>query len=219
MANNEQPISPDEGFKTDFKAYEPYRVDLDTISQDASALQSFNGKILAMSESVRDIFFDATTTTFFIDMANKYDFSKNQSAELSRIVRDVLLGDLFIGDMPQMILTKLKLPPEQAKEITNQIITVLFAPAIAHIKVMQKEKFPDRIAQVVASAQPQNPAQQQPIPQRPAPPQSQPQMLQHHPRPVGPPQQPLQSQGQPVSNQVKMPNINLDNVIDLRDNK
>ena len=67
--------------------------------------------------------------------------------ELTRIVRDVLLGDLFIGDTSATISQKLNMDPQTAQQIRDKIVKELFAPAIEDIKKIQREKFPDRVAQ------------------------------------------------------------------------
>lgn len=143
--------------------YSPYAVDLNLLAPDSPDWTSYLAKISSLPEKIRGILFDSETVEFFLNLAEAEDLTDGQSVELSRLVKDILVGDLFIGDMAQMIFDRLHVPPVNAKEISSKIISELFAPALEDIKVMQREKFAGRVTQQASTQAPQ-PAAPPPVP-------------------------------------------------------
>ena len=68
-----------------------------------------------------------------------------QGQDVARLVRDIAIGDVFIGDMPTEISKRLGIDPATAREIANQIVAQLFTPALEDIKKVQAAKFPGRL--------------------------------------------------------------------------
>ena len=81
-------------------------------------------------------------TSEFIEMlAQKYVQLGVQWSDIARIVRDVVLADIYIGDMPAQISSKLGVDQNTALEIARAIVSQLFAPVIEDIKKLQLQKF------------------------------------------------------------------------------
>src|SRR3989338_2186398 len=139
----------------DFNFYSPFRVDLQTT--DPLDWDKFLKKISALPVSITNILTDANTIELIIMISEDFDLSDEQSSDLSRVVRDVLLADVFLGDFPALISSKLRVEASIASQIANKIVNELFAPAIEDIKNMQRGKFKDRIAQVRSSQTQQPP--------------------------------------------------------------
>jgi len=139
----------------DFNLYSPFRVDLQTT--DPLDWDKFLKKINTLPVSIKNTLTDADTVEFIIMISEDFDLSDEQSSNLSRIVRDILLADEFLGDFPRLISSKLGVDMNIANQVANKIASELFAPAIEDIKNMQREKFKDRIAQAKS-----NQAQQPP---------------------------------------------------------
>ena len=58
-------------------------------------------KVLSLPESVRNILMDSSTAEFLVDkLSPAFSLNQNQTTELTRILRDILLTDLFWGDFP-----------------------------------------------------------------------------------------------------------------------
>ena len=81
-------------------------------------------------------------TSEFIEMlAQKYVQLGVQWSDIARSVRDVVLADIYIGDMPAQISSKLGVDQNTALEIARAIVSQLFAPVIEDIKKLQLQKF------------------------------------------------------------------------------
>lgn len=107
----------------------------------------FANKFIKLPLKVKDVMTSATTDYYLEFLSKKVGLDQNQSSDLSRIVRDVLLADAFLSDFPALISSKLGVEASIANQIANKIVSELFALAIEDIKNMQREKFKDRIAQ------------------------------------------------------------------------
>ena len=123
--------------------YSPFDVDMENPAFDWI---NFKEKYDTVSEPIRNLIFSIDTAVFLKEVSEKISLSENQSADLSRIIRDILLVDLYVGDMAINIASKLQIDQQVAKEVANQIVSQLFTPALEDIKRLQKEKFGDRIS-------------------------------------------------------------------------
>jgi hypothetical protein len=81
---------------------------------------------------------------FLMDIGGIFSLSENQSAELSRIIRNILIGDSYIGDFAKDISKRLALNWETSIQIASAIFGGLFQEALADIVPIQKENFPDK---------------------------------------------------------------------------
>jgi|SRR3989338_9023885 len=112
--------------------YNPYAVDAE-ISEE----------VLNLPGSIQQILFSASTPYFLEALCKTYGLSKDQSADLSRIIRDTILGNSHVGDMASVVSTRLSLDQNNASQIYNRIVNELFAPAKEDIEKMHGEKFPE----------------------------------------------------------------------------
>ena len=133
--------------------YSPYYVDSDN-QRDLDILLE---RTFSLGDSSRHVLLSADTPCFIQTLGLIFDLSENQSSNLSRIVRDIILGDTFIGNMTTEIEKRLNLPPETAQQIRNKIINELFAPAIEDIKKVQREKFANKIGNQLQTPAPKPP--------------------------------------------------------------
>src|SRR3989338_1927531 len=121
----------------------PFSVDLFSPSGE-TFFEEYAKKIAPVSVPIKNILMDNSTTDFVeANLGPAFGFSLEQKTEIMRILRDVLLGDLFIGDMIATISQKLNVDSQVAQQISTSILNELFAPAIEDIKRIQREKFPD----------------------------------------------------------------------------
>lgn len=127
--------------------YSPYQVDLERLLLVKKDWDIFANKFIKLSVNVKDVMISSATAYYLEFISKNFDLNQNQSSNLSRIVRDILLADEFIGDFPVLISSRLQIDKTVAGQIAGKIVGVLFAPAIEDIKNTQKEKFKDRIVQ------------------------------------------------------------------------
>lgn len=120
--------------------------DVDRYSGSNYSSIYFFQKVSALSDSIKDIMANPSTAEFLEEkLGPSFNLTVEQKIEITRIIRDVLLGDLFIGEMAQKISVRMKLSPDEAKKVGNLIVSELFGPAIEDIKKLQIEKFPEKI--------------------------------------------------------------------------
>lgn len=141
-----------------FRYYTPYAVDLYSIP-DTETIQAYMDRVRALPEAIKKVLTDFSTAEYLIDIVvPEFRLEESGATELTRITRDILLGDLFIGDMSVSIANKLNVEQTTAQQIRDKITNELFAPAVEDIKKIQREKFPDRVGQGNINSVPQPPA-------------------------------------------------------------
>jgi hypothetical protein len=101
----------------------------------------FQDKIDKIPPSLYDLLVDDKTSMFIEALTQKYVQLNTQGAEIARIIRDVILADIYIGDMPAQFSSKLGVDQNTALEIARIIVSQLFAPVIEDIKKLQFQKF------------------------------------------------------------------------------
>ena len=185
--------------------FSPYRVD--GMKVPGFNWEKFQDKIDTLPDNLYSVLVDENTINFIKSLTQKYIQLSVQGPDVARIIRDIVIGDVFIGDMPQEIARRLGIDPALAREIANQIVSQLFQPVLVDIKRVQAARFPNRIAQKVfgPSSPPQGPPS---VTQHPAANSPQPRVTPPPPRQTSTPMQHnYQGEGLPESG---------GNVIDLR---
>ena len=137
--------------------YSPYQVDLEELLLTKEDWDVFANKFIELPVSTKDIMVSDITASYLKNLSEKLGLDQNQSSDLSRIVRDVLLADAFLGDFPALISSKLGVDMNTANQIAQKVVSELFAPALEDIKNIQREKFKDRIAQNRSNQSQQSP--------------------------------------------------------------
>ena len=120
--------------------------------------ERFQDKIDALSENLYNLLIDEATSDFIKTLAQKYPQLGVQGPDVARIIRDVILADVYIGDMPAQISSKLGIDQNMATEIARAIVSQLFAPVIDDIKKLQLQKF----GKLPGPSAPQQPQQARP---------------------------------------------------------
>ncbi len=103
--------------------------------------ERFQDKIDELSENLYNLLVDEKTADFVGSLARRYAQLNVQGPDIARIIRDVVLADVYIGDMPTQISSKLGIDQNMATEIARAIVSQLFAPVIDDIKKLQLQKF------------------------------------------------------------------------------
>jgi len=125
----------------------PFNVDL-SLPHSKSFFDEYLEKALSVPESIKNILM-ATSSAEFIENNLGPNFSMNskQITEITRLIRDILISELFLGDFPMLISKKLNVDMQTADQMARKIATELFAPAIEDIKEFQKQKFVSKTGQ------------------------------------------------------------------------
>lgn len=166
ILNNKQRTPTDSAYAT------PYDVDLSSLA--SGYFSEYLRKVASLPESIKNILMDSSTANFIEEnLGPGFGLNKKQKTEVTRIIRDVLLGDVSINEMAGKISENLEIDPTVAYQIQSKIVGELFGAAIEDIKNMQKELSPQKPP--LTSGQPReqysNPTQPRYIPpQQPQPP-------------------------------------------------
>lgn len=110
--------------------YSPYNIDLEKISGDKNAWDLFTQKIEHLDDSQRKLLFSADTPYILQAICLTYNFSESQSAELSRIIRDVIFREIKGIDFVQEVVTRLDIDTSTSEVIKNEVKDKLFTSTI-----------------------------------------------------------------------------------------
>lgn len=143
ILNKQKSMGEDSSYAT------PFNVDLFG-PKPKNYFTEYTKRVLSLPESIRNILMDSSTAEFIEDnLGSSFNLTLEQKTEITRVIRDVLLGDLFIGEMAQNISIKAKIAPDEAKKIRDLIVPSLFKPATEDIKKLQIQKFPEKISRPI----------------------------------------------------------------------
>lgn len=123
--------------------YSPFFVD--TAEMSDLDWEKLNKKIDKMPQSLADFLVDAKVSEFMELLTQKYIQLSVQGSDIARLIRDVVIADVFIGDMPQELSRRLGIDQTVAREVTNLIVSQLFAPVLEDLKKVHRERFPGRL--------------------------------------------------------------------------
>ncbi|MBI2063829.1 MAG: hypothetical protein HYT65_02455 [Candidatus Yanofskybacteria bacterium] len=147
----------------------PYSVD--GLQTPGFNYSRFQDKLDTLPEDLVELLLDPATTDFVQSLTQKYIQLSVQGPDMARLIRDVTIGDIFIGDMPKEISHRLGIDQTFAREITNLIVSQLFTPVIEDIKKVQNERYPGKLPR--QNFAPQNSGGQAPKPTVPPAPATQ----------------------------------------------
>ena len=103
--------------------------------------ERFQDKIDTLPENLYGLLADERTADFIGSLTRSHAQLNVRGSDIARIIRDVVLADIYIGDMPAQISSKLGVDQNIALEIARTIVSQLFAPVIDDIKKLQLQKF------------------------------------------------------------------------------
>ena len=142
----------------------PYVSGTVDLGKNIGEVGRFIAKTLKLPASVQNIFRNFSTAEFIEEkLGPAFSLNADQKTEITRILRNILLADLFWGEFAKTVSDRLQVDTNTANQIVKIITEQLLTPALDDIKTMQKNKFGDRIAQAKEN-------QTQPPPAPPVPP-------------------------------------------------
>lgn len=142
--------------------FTPYSVGLHKLTH-VNDIKLYMDKFQYLSEPAQKLMFDFSTAEFIEEkLGPAFDMDAYQKVEVTEVVRDIVLGDIFIGDMVKETQRKLEVDENRAKDVASMIVAQLFPPAIESIKRTQRFKFPLKIKELAQGQQgkPTQPIQQ-----------------------------------------------------------
>ncbi len=119
--------------------YSPYDVDLDNSNFN---WQRFCEQLELAPTSIKELIFNLNTALFLRNnIAHKFSLNHEQSISLSRVLRDVLIAEIYLGDLNGQLKERLGITEEVAKEIAAITLNQLFAPILEELRSMHKTRF------------------------------------------------------------------------------
>lgn len=114
----------------------------------------FLSEYITMSVSLKDYLASTETAVTLATIGSDYQLEPNQISGVATLVRELIVGKIFIQNFPTIISSKLGIDDMKAGEIANKIISASFGPILEDIKRIQRSKFPDKISQIQKEARP-----------------------------------------------------------------
>ena len=119
----------------------PFNVDFSG-PKSKNFFTEYTARVLSLPESIKNILMDSSTAEFIEDnLGQNFDLNRVQIAEITRTIRDVLLGEFSVNNMALVISRNLKIDLTVANQIQDKIVSDLFGPAIEDLRKLQAEKF------------------------------------------------------------------------------
>ena len=123
----------------------PFSIDLFNM-QGAENIGTYFQAIRSLPTAMYRIMMDHTTGIVINKtIGDVYSLSAEQCKELTRIVRDVLLSKIYVGDLVDVIAKQLVVDADVSQKIANELVAKLFKSAMDDIKALQVAHFSDRI--------------------------------------------------------------------------
>ncbi len=98
-----------------------------------------------MPQQIKKFLIAAKTAGTIFSNGRALDLTETQISDLSALVRETVIGNIFLKDLPDRIVEKLKITSEKANDLTNKIIAECFSEILEEFKRIQKNKFGDKI--------------------------------------------------------------------------
>ncbi|MDP3954136.1 MAG: hypothetical protein Q8Q06_01815 [bacterium] len=112
----------------------------------AESRVKFSEDIERLPQPLKDLLLSDGTAEAIESFGKNNNISEEQTEEISKIIRDVIMAYLYIGDMPSQIAVQAGVDQAKARDIANQIVNQLFKPVLTDLKNIQKEKFGQKMA-------------------------------------------------------------------------
>lgn len=109
--------------------HNPYYIDLEELSHDEAMFSVFIEKISKSDDRLRNILLSAETPYFLEALCLTHGLSEKQSGNLSRIVRDLVLGNIKPADTVKEISSRLEVDLSTSQQIESAIDRGLFSNA------------------------------------------------------------------------------------------
>lgn len=113
----------------------------------------------AAPEKIKNLVIGASTPLFIKSTVDQYKLTQDQGIIIALLIRGLLFGDIYIGNIVQEIQNRMGLDATTAQDVANTIINFIFSSAAEEIRVVQHRAFGGGSAPVVAPRPPQAPVQ------------------------------------------------------------
>lgn len=102
-------------------------------------------------QSIRSLLLDPIVAENVLVLSEDYQIDIELVPAVSRVIREISLGLLYVGDAPTILGERLGLDHNTAKNMADALLTHIFRPALQDINAVQIRNFAARIAQSIPS--------------------------------------------------------------------
>lgn len=124
------------------KIYDPYEAYLASVLNDQFKYNLLHDKLSALSDNLLDFVFSSETAEFIKDKISvPLEIGQQQTKEIAKIVTDLILADIYLGNVVSEIQNRLGIDEQKVKTIAGLIVGELFQPILEDLKKIHIEKF------------------------------------------------------------------------------
>ena len=122
--------------------YDPYNTYISRFLDDRFKYNRIHDKIQKLPANLLDFLFDLKIGEFIKEkIAASYNLNQDQAQETGIIVLELIVSDLYLGNIVAEIKNRLGLDDQKAKTIARLIVAELFSPILEELKKRHIEKF------------------------------------------------------------------------------
>lgn len=114
----------------------------------------FSGIFSELSPPLKAFLTSDETAAVLISIGQKYELEERQVSQTAQALRELVLGKIFIKDLPLVLGTKTSLDEDKSSRIVSDLVAQLFNPIVEDLKRIQRIKFTDRIMQLQKESKP-----------------------------------------------------------------
>lgn len=147
-----------------YLSFTPYFAGANT--EDFNMRNEFMEQFPKLPLPIKQLMTSTSTAQIMFSIGQENGLDNITTEYLAKIIRHILVGEIFIKDLPNFLVSVLNLSPDQATAINKRVLNELFVPITNDLKKIQQTNFPDRLL-----ASPTIPSQNQSAPpqtQRPS---------------------------------------------------
>ena len=126
--------------------YDPYEAYVNQIIDDGFKYDQLHKKLASLPENLLDFIFSPELAEFIKDkIVAPFNLNKQQTKETAKVVLELILTDIYLGNIVSEVQGRLAIDDQKAKTIAGLIVAELFAPILEDLKKMHIEKFAKNI--------------------------------------------------------------------------
>ncbi|MBI2627145.1 MAG: hypothetical protein HYW77_02785 [Parcubacteria group bacterium] len=122
--------------------FDPYNVYTSEIKGNSFKSAKFMDALMGLSQYIRTFIFESEMPHQLKDsIAIPFKLDEKKSSELAKLLMEIILGWVYLGDVIKQIGERLQLDQETAKQIAAIVINQIFQPILPQLKQMHIQKF------------------------------------------------------------------------------
>jgi hypothetical protein len=143
-----------------YTLFSPYFAEQDT--EDPATRASFLSAFDQLPQRIREFLTATETTEKVLSLGKNLGLDELDTETLSRIVRRLASGELFLGKAPEECQTELGIEKDAATKLLTRLLNEIFPPVIEDLKAVQRDTFISPVPKLKTPSAPRTAALIQP---------------------------------------------------------